>query len=448
MNMNELPVRVFSVEAEQAVIGSLLLSNDAIDRIGELKAAHFYRADHREIFAEIVRQIVAGKPCDVVSLLDPLRDKVDQCAIYCHSMAESVASAANIKRHADMVIEYATRREIMALCDESREMAGGAQSADAVLDSMATRIDALAQKKVSSMPVRLSDSLADYIDVITARMEGRIKPIATGFVDLDARLDGGLERGTLTVIAARPGMGKSAMGLALGRNVAEWGSAAFLSMEMSKSQVNDRNVAALGKLPISWLRKPAEQDAENWARFTNAVTKANELNFYIDDETSLNMLAIRNKARYIKRKAGLDLLIIDQLSFIAGSNAENKAYEIGEYTRGMLALAKEMNIAIVLLAQLNRDCEKRQNRRPILSDLSSSGSIEQDAANVIFLYRDEIYNPDSRDKGICEVITAKQRQGETGMVGLSYIGPQTRFEDLQRGWQPAPMLTQRSRGFD
>jgi replicative DNA helicase len=244
-------------------------------------------------------------------------------------------------------------------------------------------------------------------------------------------------------------MGKTALGLALARNVAEWGSAGFLSMEMPKAQINDRNIAAMGQIPISWLRKPDEADENNWTRLTAAFEKAQRLKLWIDDETGLNVTAIRSKARFIKRRSGLDLLVIDQLSFISGSKAENKAYEIGDYTRGLLAVAKELDCAVLLLAQLNRECEKRNNKRPMLSDLSSSGSIEQDASTVMMLYRDEVYNPDTSDKGICEAIIVKQRQGETGVAPLTYIGNQTRFENVAFRWQPPAMREEaRARGFD
>ena len=245
-------------------------------------------------------------------------------------------------------------------------------------------------------------------------------------------------------------MGKTAFGLALCRNVASWGAAGFLSMEMPLQQVNDRNIAALGKIPVSWLRKPDESSQDNWSKLTRAYQLASELEFYIDDETSLNMLDIRNKARQIKRKNGLDILVIDQLSFITGGSKEKKGYElIGEYTRGLIALAKQMNCAVILLCQLNRDCESRPDRRPRLSDLAMSGSIEQDASNVIFLYRDEIYHPDTIDKGMCEVNCVKQRQGEPGTVPLIYIADQTRFEDYSRPWQPPAMKqSAKSRGLD
>lgn len=441
MNINDLPNkdRTVAVEAEQAVLGSLILDNDAIDRIGDLKTEHFYRSEHRAIFAEILKQVMAGKTCDVVSLFDSLNDKIEECLPYLNSLAQNTPSSANIKRHADTVVDRAIKRSLVAFGSEMQEMAATSHDDAAVLvDRVASKIDAIAEKKTHSVPVRLSESLVSYADLLTDRMEGRIKPIATGFKDLDKRLDGGLERGTLTVAAGRPGTGKTAFGLAMCRNVAGWGSAGFLSMEMDIRQVNDRNIAALGKLPISWLRNPPADDSDGWSRLTYAMQKAQELEFYIDDQTALNMLEIRNKARQIKRRNGLDLLVIDQLSFITGGNSkEKKTYElVGEYTRGLIAIAKQLNCAILLLCQLNRECENRANKRPQLSDLAMSGSIEQDAANVIFLYRDEIYNPDTRDKGVCEVICAKQRQGEPGIVALNYFANQTRFEDLAYHWQP------------
>jgi replicative DNA helicase len=312
-------------------------------------------------------------------------------------------------------------------------------------------MDAIIEKKVSSAPTRFNDGLTAHMDLLDARMTGRIKPISSGFADLDRRLDGGVERGTLTVVAGRPAMGKTAFGLAIAKNAAVAGGAGFLSMEMPKAQINDRLLASIGKLPLAWLKRPIAEDQDNWTRLTYAAHAAQELNLYLDDETALNMLEIRTKARQIKRNTKtLDVLVIDQLSFITGSEAENKAYELGEYTRGCKAIAKELDCAVFLLAQLNRECEKRHNKRPMASDLSSSGSIEQDADNIIFLYRDEVYNPETLDKGVCEVITAKQRQGEPGTVPLVYIGTQTRFEDYSGHWVPASMRESRkaARGFE
>jgi replicative DNA helicase len=432
---------IAAIEAEQSVLGALLLDNNSLDRVDGLVADHFYRAEHRTMFLEIVKQISSGKTCDVISLFDALRDKLPDTLAYINSLAQNTPSAANIRRYSELVTDRGIKRALVAVAGEAQDLAATTHlDAATVVDQVASKIEALAQQKTSSEPVSLSESLVDYVDLLTARMNGGIKPIATGFADLDSRLDGGLERGTLTVVAGRPGMGKTAFGLCIARNVATWGASAVLSMEMSKAQINDRNISALGKLPLSWLKKPTEQQKEDtmrWAQVTHAFQSAQAMNMYIDDQTALTMLAIRSKARSVKRKIGLDLLMIDQLNFITGAVAkDNKSYEIGEYTRGLLSLAKELNCAVLLLAQLNRDCEKRTNRRPLIADLSSSGSIEQDAANIILMYRDEVYNPDSQEKGVCEINCAKQRQGEPGIVALTYIGSQTRFEDLAFRWVP------------
>lgn len=450
MNLQDIPVQTLphSLEAEQSVLGALLLDNEAIYRVPELKAEHFYDFDNGRIFAEISRQIAAGTRCDALTLFDALKDHVQDCLPYLNSLMNNTPSAANIQRYAGILVDRAVKRSLIQLAGEMQGTAQGNEDAGVLIDRAASELEKLAQKKVKQEPVLIGDMLSNYVELLQARMDGTVKPIKTGFKDLDQRLDGGLERGTLTVIAARPAMGKTAMALALSRNVAEWGSACFLSMEMAAQQVNDRNIAALGRVPVSWLRKP-DNDQDAWNRVTSAFQRAQELKFYIDDQTALNMLDIRAKSRSVKRKSGLDLLVIDQLSFITGGTAENKAYELGEYTRGLMNLSKELNCAVVLLAQLNRECEKRNNKRPLMSDLSSSGSIEQDAANVIFLYRDEVYNPDTQDKGVCEVITTKQRQGEPGTVALTYVGSQTRFEDLAYRWQPPAFKEPaRSRGFD
>lgn len=444
---------LFSLSAEQAVLGSVLIDNDALDKIPALLEQDFYRADHRLIFAEMVKQIAAGKRVDAITLGDSLKDKVSDCLPYLFQLHASAGSSANIAKHAEIVRDRAMLRSLDAFGMEAQADAQNAvEPAISIADRLAAKLEKLAQSKDEDAPIKAADLLGDYAEVLTARMEGTIKPISTGFRDLDAMLDGGLERGTLSILAARPGMGKTAMGLALARNVAIDGTTLFLSMEMNRTQISDRNIAALGGLSISWLRKPDDRSPINWDRVTAAFAKSQELSLYVDDATSLSMLEIRAKARGIKRRHGLDLLVIDQLSFIAGGSNENKAYDIGEHTRGAVALSKELDCAVLLLAQLNRECEKRSNRRPIMADLAMSGSIEQDAANVIFLYRDEVYNPTTRDKGICEVITGKQRQGQIGTIGLNFLGSSTNFADLQYAWVPPNEREQepkqRSRGFE
>lgn len=429
-----------AIRAEQAVLGALLLSNDALDRVSELTPASFYRNDHRMIFTELRAQIAAGKRADAVTVFEAVGDKVEDCLKYCASLRQSAVSAANIRRHADIIIDKATKRALAALSVEMQELAASHQPAATCIDQMASRLEAMGQRATDDEPVLMAHTLAAYLDVLQARMDGTVKPISTGHRDLDMRLDGGLERGTLTVVAGRPGMGKTAFGLGIARNIArDGGVTLFLSMEMSANQVNDRNVAALARVPLRWLRKPGESPADtpHWDGIGHFAATAEKMKIFIDDKTGLNMLEIRAKARSVKRKAGgLDVIVVDQLSFITGGKSEKSYEAVGEHTRALVALSKELDCAVILLCQLSRECEKRPNKRPQMSDLAMSGSIEQDAANIMFLYRDEVYNPETPDKGICEVNSIKQRQGEPGVVALTYIGSQTRFEDLTHAWRP------------
>lgn len=433
-----------AVMAEQEVIGALLLDNDAIDRIHDLEPVHFYRADNRAIFSEIRRQIGLGQRVDPLSLLEPLRGHVEDCLRYLTTLRQNVGSSVTIRRHADMMLDKAMKRGMAAIGRDLEAMAWGSPTpAEEAIAGASARLDELVKRKGQSDPRLLSDTLSGYMEVLTRRMNGEDKPIALNFSDLDRKLGGGLERGTLTVVAGRPAMGKTALGLGLARNVAENGVALFLSLEMSNVQVNDRNIAALGHIPVPWLREPPEhappgsQAEIYWNAMTSAIARAQQLRLFIDDQTGLNLLQVRSKARKVKRTAGvLDVIVLDQLSFLTGAQSEKSYEQVGEYTRGLIALAKELDCAVVLLCQLNRKCEDRTDKRPMASDLAQSGSIEQDAANILLLYRDEVYHPDSHDKGICEVIIAKQRQGQPGTVGLTYIGEQTRFEDLAYRWIP------------
>ncbi len=443
---SDLKAPPHSLAAEQSVLGALLRDNEAIDRVTDLRPDHFYSPEHAKIFRELVKQISEGKRCDVITAMAALQGQISDVGQYLNQMAQSTPSAATVTRYADIVIDRAIKRGLQKVASDLAAWAFTPESADAIADRAASRIETLSQREVSDDPFHIADLLTEHADMMTLRVDGSelVKPIATGYEDLDRKLGGGLERGTLTIVAGRPGMGKTAFGLCVGRNVAETGVSEFLSMEMPRKQVMDRNIAGIGKLPLSWVKSPNE-DSQMWDRLTHAYTRAKEMRMYIDDKTSMNMLQIRAKARHVKRKAGsFDCLIIDQLSFITGSENDNYAYALGEYTRALVALAKDLDCAVILLCQLNRKCEDRPNKRPMLSDLAASGNIEQDGATVMFIYRDEIYNPDSPDKGVAEIIIAKARQGSTGMVGLAYIDEQTRFESIARGWAPTKPAAKRS----
>jgi len=427
-----------SIRAEQAVLGALLVDNDAIDHCTDLDASHFYREDHKLIFAEIQRQIAAGKRADPMTLLAVLADRVQDCLKYCATMRMSAASAANIGQHAVIVREKADKRALVAICIEAQELAGSHQDSASCVDLMASKLELLTHRKTAFEPKLIGDTMVDYLTMIQERMSGLHKPIATGYTHFDELMSGGLERGTLTVIAGRPGTGKTAFGLGMARNVAiNGGVSAILSMEMAAKQINDRNMAAIGKIPLAWLRSPSEEDHDSpyWNQLSYATQKAALMKMWIDEQAGMNMLELRAKARKIKRKTGLDMLVIDQLSFIQGGDAEQEWQRIGQYTRGIIDIAKSLDIAVVLLAQLNRKCDERADKRPIMSDLAQSGSIEQDAANIIFLYRDVIYNKETAEKDLAEVISAKQRQGTPGIIGMKYNGAYTSFEDWPYRWE-------------
>lgn len=452
-DLSPMPAVPMSTEAEQSVLGGLLRDNDAIDRIGDLKPDHFYDPEHARIFREVIRQIGAGQRCDVITVHEGMKDRPAPLP-YLNAMAQNTPSAANIRRYADIVIDRAIKRGLIKLAGDLVAWCGGGEPSEAIADRAASTLEALGQNRVTSDPVLIRDMMTAHAEMMGRRLDGdeAVKPIATKIDDLDDALGGGLERGTLIVVAGRPAMGKTGFGLTVARNTSVDGVGAILSMEMPGAQISDRNVSAMGKIPLNWLKKPTD-DPAMWDRMTHAYQRATQLNMYIDDQTALNMLQIRAKARQIKRKAGrLDCLVIDQLSFITGEESDNRAYELGKYTRGLTSLAKELDCAIVLLCQLGRKCESRPNKRPMVSDLAESGNIEQDAATIILLYRDEVYNPDSPDKGIAEIIIGKARQGETKTVAAAYVGDQTRFDNLVRGsWKPQDQREDqrpaRGRGF-
>ncbi len=420
-----------SVQAEQSVLGGLLLDNDAIDRCGEIRADDFFVADHRAIFAEIRRSMDAGKRCDVLTVTDALPGIP---ASYVHSLAANTPSSANIGRYAEIVRDRSLRRGLMAL---SSDMADAAMSdrktaAKAIVDTVATRLDAMADTAEDADPVRAADDMLGYLTLLQQREEGNVRAMSTGFPDLDEMLSGGIRRGEVVLVAARPKVGKTGFALSVARHVACDHSVLMLEMEMPRAQLHDRNMAALAKVSLGRLMAPKKIEAHEWDSVTAALAKIEHLNLFIDDRAGLRMLDVRNKARRIKRKAGLDLLVIDYLQLME-ADGDNRNAQIESITRGIKTLAKELDIGVLLLSQLNREVEKRTDKRPLPSDLRDSGSIEQDCDVGLFLYRDEIYREDSPDAGIVEVNVGLNRHGSTGTVGLAYIGDQARFESLPHG---------------
>jgi replicative DNA helicase len=442
---NDVKFPPHSIEAEHGVIGALLRDNDAFDRVGDLRAEHFYLGDHATIFRELAQQLAAGRACDVVSLGDALRGKVADSMQYLNSMVQSAPSAAHIARHAALVRDKAVKRGLIRFSREVAEAAVASSEEAAVLvDRASSELEKLAQARTRPEPALVADELTAHIEEIQRRMDGVVRAIPTGFPAVDDKLNGGIRRGELIVLAARPKMGKTALALNVACNVAVDHSALVLSMEMPKPQLHDRNLASLGKIPLEHLLKPGMMDDADWAGLTHAMEKISGMKLHQDDQGGLRLIDVRMKAKGVKRKHGLDLLVVDYLQLMEG-DGDNRNAQIEGITRGLKTLAKELDIGIILLSQLNRKLEERPNKRPIPSDLRDSGSIEQDADAVVFLYRDEVYNPDTPDVGVCEVDVALCRQGKPGRVALAYIGEQVRFESLARGWQPAKPAEKRGR---
>lgn len=435
---NEIKAPPHSVEAEQSVIGALLRDNDAVDRLGDLRAEHFYLSDHATIFAEFMRHVQAGKSCDVISLMVALDTKVTDVGKYLNAMAQSTPSSANIARYAAIVRDKAIKRGLINFGRDVSENAGSSpDDATAMVDRASSRLEKLAESRISMEPVRAGAEMAAHIGQLQDRLEGGAKGIPTGYAVLDAKLSGGFHRGGLYVIGARPKMGKTGLALNIACNVSDEYAVLVLSMEMPKSQLHDRNIASIGRIPLPHLLEPANMTDQDWNALTVATIKIERLNLYLDDQGALRLIDVRMKAKGMKRRHGLDLLVVDYLQLMEG-DGDNRNAQIEGITRGLKGLAKELDMAIVLLSQLNRKLEERPNKRPTPSDLRDSGSIEQDADAVIFLYRDEVYNPDTRDIGICEVDVALCRQGAPGRVALEYIGEQTRFANMTHGWGGPP----------
>jgi replicative DNA helicase len=438
-----------SIQAEQAVLGSLLMDNSALDRIAHfLTPSDFYRYDHRLIFIAICTLINNRHPADVITVHDRLQadGKGEQVGgmAYINAIAENTPSAARISHYAEMVRDRAGLRKLMAACDEICRMAAQAGGGDRqqVQDHAEAVILAIGESgtRKDSGFVPLNTLLAravEKIDEMFANDDNNgVTGIATGFVDLDL-ITSGLQASDLIIIAGRPSMGKTAFAINIGENVSirTKQPIAVFSMEMAGTQLAMRMIGSVGKLDQQRLRN-GRLVQEDWDRLTHAISKLNKAQMFIDETPALSIMELRARARRLARQAGsLGLVIVDYLQLMSSSTAggsDNRTAEISEITRGLKSLAKELNCPVIALSQLNRSLENRQNKRPLMSDLRESGSIEQDADVILFIYRDEVYNPESTERGVAEIIIGKQRCGPTGTVRLSWVGQHTRFDNLAK----------------
>ena len=455
--VNRLRVPPHSIEAESSVLGGLLLDNRAWDCMGDVVVdGDFYRHEHKLVYVAIGTLINASKPADVVTVHEQLQNlgKADEIGglAYLNSLAQYVPSASNIRRYAEIVRERSILRKLISASDEIITSAFNPQgdSVDSILDSAAQRVMSIQVDSPRDEWVGAVEGMVEHTEVLEDRAEGKVRSWPTGLSALDDYLEGGLRPGALVVIGARPSHGKTALGMTIGLHMAAERAVALLSMEMPHRDVRDRMTALLGRVSLSSVIRPNNHGGLDWSRVTDGVDRAKTLRYFVSDQSGLNINQVRSKARSLKRRHGLDVLTVDYLGLMAGLDGkQSRAYQIEEITKGLKALAKELDIVVIALAQLNREIEKRANRRPMLSDFRDSGSIEQDADIVLGLHREAVDKPnlDGEWKSYAELAVLKNRQGRTGSVGLHYEGQQTRFS----GWGGAPPFRttmKRSGGFD
>jgi len=445
----QLRIPPHSIEAESSVLGGLLLDNGAWDRVGDLLVdGDFYRYEHKQVFAAIGALINNSRPADVITVYEHLQSlgKAEEIGGlgYLNSLAQYVPSASNIRRYAEIVRERSILRKLVSASDEIATNAFNTQgrAVAQILDEAEQKIFNIGEEGsrmkqgFQAMP-QLVVSLLDRVQEM-ADNPNDITGVPTGFFDFD-RMTSGMQPGDLIVLAARPSMGKTALAINIAEHVAlnEGLPVAVFSMEMGASQLAVRIVGSIGRIDQSHLRTGKLTDDE-WPRLTEAIEKLRNVSLHIDETPGLTPSELRANARRLARQCGkLGLIVVDYLQLMSGSNSDggdNRATEIGEISRGLKMLAKELQCPVIALSQLNRSVETRTDKRPTMSDLRESGAIEQDADVIMFIYRDDYYNKDSKEPGVAEVIIGKQRNGPTGTVKLAFLKPLTKFESLASGY--------------
>jgi replicative DNA helicase len=443
----QLRIPPHSVEAESSVLGGLLLDNQAWDRVGDLLLdLDFYRYEHRLVYGAIGALVNASKPADVITVFEQLQNqgRAEDCGglAYLNSLAQYVPSAANIRRYAEIVRERSILRKLISASDEIATTAFNPQgkAIDRILDEAEQKVFNIGEEGS-----RLKQGFQS-MDKLVVQLQARVQEMAdnpnditgvpTGFIDLD-RMTSGFQAGDLVVLAARPSMGKTALAINIAEHVAlnEGLPVAVFSMEMGASQLAVRVVGSIGRIDQMNLRTGKLKD-EEWPRFSDAIHKLSGISLHIDETAGLTVSELRANARRLARQCGkLGLIVVDYLQLMTGSSSgdENRATELGEISRGLKMLAKELQCPVLALSQLNRSVETRTDKRPLMSDLRESGAIEQDADVIMFIYRDDYYNKDSKEPGVAEIVIGKQRNGPTGTIKLVFQKNITRFENLAQG---------------
>lgn len=440
-----------SVEAEQAIIGGLMLDNQAWDKINSsLCEADFYRTEHKVLFKAIALLSRRDQPFDVVTILDTLKSshELDEAGgeTYLFELANNTPSVANITAYAEIVREKSVQRQLIMIANEIADTAYNpvGREVSEILDLAESKVFAIAEQTAGDKgPEAIKSILVRAVEKIdTLYHQGdALTGLATGLTDLDEKTSG-FQPSDLIIVAGRPSMGKTTLVMNIAEHAAIRGGKPVLvfSMEMPADSLAMRMMSSLGRIDQHRIRTGKLTD-EDWPRVTSAVHMLSEAPLFIDDSAGLTPAEMRTRSRRLAKEHGqLGLIVVDylQLMKVPGFKAENRTAEISEISRSLKSLAKELKVPVVALSQLNRSLEQRQDKRPVMSDLRESGAIEQDADLICFIYRDEVYNEDSHDKGTAEIIIAKQRNGPIGKVKVAFLGKFTRFEDLAfNGFQGA-----------
>ena len=447
-NVRPMPVPVtakvppHNVEAEASLLGAMLLTTDAIiDASQIVEAEHFYKPAHQSIYRAITALYGRGDAIDVITVNDELtRAGIDQNVAgtgALMSLSAGTPAATNASHYARIVYEHAILRSLITTAHEIAEI-GYSQPEDVqrAVDEAETMVFNVAQGRVTDSMAFMHDLLGETLDDIEQLYDrgDAITGTPTGFIDLD-ELTAGLQPNSLVVLGARPAMGKTsfALNLVAHASMTEQRPVLMFSLEMSKLELSKRLLCSEAKVDATAIRNGRLKD-EDWTKLAQAMGRLGNAQLWIDDDPNITVMDIRAKARRLKSKVGdMGMVVVDYLQLMSGrASAENRQVEISEISRGLKILARELECPVVALSQLSRSLEQRTDKRPMLADLRESGAIEQDADIVMFLYRDEIYNPDSADKGQAEVLIAKHRAGPTGVVRLAWLGHQTRFANMAR----------------
>lgn len=430
-----------SIEAEQAVLGCMLLDSDVIPTVTELiKSTDFYRDDHREIYEAIVDIVEKAEPVDIITVSEQLQHRGTLEAVggldYLASITSTVPTTANARHYAKIVEEKSLLRKLIkAASDISNMCYEASEEAAYVLDKAEKSIFDILEKRSTQGFSHIKDVLLETFNRLEELYNSKsyITGVPTGFTDLDYKT-AGLQNSDLILIAARPGMGKTAMAL----NIAQYAAVhkhvpvALFNLEMSKDQLVNRMLCSEVMVDSQKMRT-GKLDDDDWNKIAQALAPLSEAPIYIDDTPGLSVMDIRAKCRRLKLEKNLGLVVIDYLQLMQGrGKTESRQQEVAEISRSLKILAKELNVPVVTMSQLSRGPESRTDHRPMLSDLRESGAIEQDADIVMFLYRDDYYNPDTDKKNIAEVIIAKHRNGSTGTVELRWFGEYTKFANLKK----------------